>query len=107
MRELNDPLVKRRAIAYKKLLDGSMISGHCICLFDAREHRIRSFVHDFTHSLERHPLNCWVNHTKQRTDGAITASIAFTCDCPPLAVFFVDKTVRFCYHMPSERGIRI
>ena len=33
-----------RAIAYKKLLDGSVNLGHCICLFDARGHRIRSIV---------------------------------------------------------------
>ena len=68
----------------KILLDGSANLGHCICLFNARGHRIRSFVHDFTHSLEGHLLNCWANHTKQRTAYAITVSITFTCDCPQL-----------------------
>ena len=60
----------------KILLDDSVNSGH----------RIRSFVHDFTHSLERQPPNCWTNHTKQRTDYAITVSIAFTRDCPQKSI---------------------
>ena len=64
------------------LLNGSVYSGHCICLFDTRGHRSRSFVHDLTPSLEQHPLNCWANHTKQRAADAITVSIASTCDCP-------------------------
>ena len=85
------------------LLDGSVNSGHCICLFDTRGHRIRSFVHDFTHSLEQHPLNCWANHTKQRTSYAITVSIAFTCDCPShiYTIPTVKSGLNFCHSMPK------
>lgn len=56
----------------KILLDGSVNSGHHTCLFDARVRRIPSFGYDLTHSLERYLLNCWVNHTKQRTAYAIS-----------------------------------